>query len=134
MRSVRWWRWHSDEVFVRVDGVQQALWRAVDHEGEVLGAYVTKKRAMAALTFPEKPMKRHGRADKPVTDKLRTCGFGRRDRAMPRLGQMHGMQKLTAVHSSVQNRFDPERSLPSRVRCEQARTAAPTERRALYSG
>ncbi len=29
------WRWHLDEVFVRVNGVQHYLWRAVDHEGEV---------------------------------------------------------------------------------------------------
>ena len=32
MRSSRW-RWHLDEVFVKVNGVQHYLWRAVDHEG-----------------------------------------------------------------------------------------------------
>lgn len=30
------WRWHLDEVFVRINGETQYLWRAVDHEGEVL--------------------------------------------------------------------------------------------------
>ena len=41
MRSSRW-RWHLDEVFVRTNGVQHYLWRAVDHEGEGLEAYVSK--------------------------------------------------------------------------------------------
>jgi putative transposase len=31
MRSSRW-RWHLDEVFVKVNVVQHYLWRAVDHE------------------------------------------------------------------------------------------------------
>ena len=30
------WRWHLDEVFVRINGEQHYLWRAVDQEGEVL--------------------------------------------------------------------------------------------------
>ena len=30
------WRWHLDEVFVRINGETHYLWRAVDHEGEVL--------------------------------------------------------------------------------------------------
>ena len=41
MRSSRW-RWHLDEVFVKVNGVQHYLWRAVDHEGEVLEAFVSR--------------------------------------------------------------------------------------------
>ena len=36
------WRWHLDEVFVKINGETHYLWRAVDHEGEVLEAYVTK--------------------------------------------------------------------------------------------
>lgn len=44
LRSVCRWCWHLDEVFVRVNGEQYDLWRAVDHEGEVLEAYVTKRR------------------------------------------------------------------------------------------
>jgi len=38
------WRWHIDEVFVKVGGELRYLWRAVDHEGEVLDAIVTKRR------------------------------------------------------------------------------------------
>ena len=74
MRSSRW-RWHLDEVLVRVNGVQHDLWRAVDHEGEVLEAYVTKRRdKAAALKFLRKLMKRHGRAEGSVTDRLRSHG------------------------------------------------------------
>ena len=52
------WRWHLDEVFVRINGEVHYLWRAVDHEGEVPEAYVTKKRdRKAALKFLIKPMK-----------------------------------------------------------------------------
>ena len=43
IRSSRW-RWHLDEVFVKVNGVQHYLWRAVDHEGEVLEANGSKRR------------------------------------------------------------------------------------------
>ncbi len=38
MRSLPHWRWHLDEVFVKINGVTHYLWRAVDHEGEVLEA------------------------------------------------------------------------------------------------
>ena len=30
------WRWHLDEIFVKINGTQHYLRRAVDHEGEVL--------------------------------------------------------------------------------------------------
>jgi putative transposase len=48
MRSSRW-RWHLDEVFVKMKGVQHNLWRAVDHEGEVLEAYVSRPRDKKAV-------------------------------------------------------------------------------------
>ena len=38
------WRWHLDEVFVRIKGERHYLWCAVDHEGEVLEVIVTKRR------------------------------------------------------------------------------------------
>src|SRR5271166_183300 len=41
------WRWHLDEVFVKVNGKLCYLWRAVDHEGEILQAGVTARRAAA---------------------------------------------------------------------------------------
>ncbi len=44
MRNFRQRRWHLDEVFVKINGVKHYLWRAVDHEGEVLESFVTKRR------------------------------------------------------------------------------------------
>jgi putative transposase len=41
MRGFRHWKWHVDEVYVRINGEMHYLWRAVDHEGEVLESYVT---------------------------------------------------------------------------------------------
>jgi putative transposase len=43
MRSCHW-RWHLDEVFVKSNGEKHYLWRAIDHEGEVLESFVTKTR------------------------------------------------------------------------------------------
>lgn len=43
MRGFRQWRWHVDEVFVKVNGETHYLWRTVDHEGETLESYVTRK-------------------------------------------------------------------------------------------
>ena len=46
------WRWHLDEVFVRITAETHYLWRAVDHEGEVLEVLATKRRDReAALRF-----------------------------------------------------------------------------------
>ena len=39
-----YWKWHLDEVFVKINGERHYLWRAVDDEGEVLESYVIKKR------------------------------------------------------------------------------------------
>ncbi len=51
------------------------LWRAVDHEGEVLESFVTRTRdKQAALRFLKKAMRKHGRCDRYVTDKLRSYG------------------------------------------------------------
>ena len=73
MRAQTQWRWHLDEVFVWINGDTYYLWRAVDHEGEVLEVFVTKKRnRKAALRFLRKTMKRYGRPEAIVTDKLRS--------------------------------------------------------------
>ena len=37
-------RWHLDEMVVRIAGVRMYLWRAVDHEGEVLDILVQRRR------------------------------------------------------------------------------------------
>ena len=65
-------RWHLDEMLVRINGEMHYLWRTVDHEGDTLESYVTKTRdKKAALKFLGKAMRKHGRCDRPITDKLR---------------------------------------------------------------
>ena len=73
MRGFSHWCWHLDEVFVKINGERHYLWRAVDHEGEVLESYVTQKRdKSAALAFLKKALKRHGKAETIVTDGLKS--------------------------------------------------------------
>ena len=61
MRQRTQWQWHLDEVFVKIRGQTHYLWRAVDHEGEVLESFVTKTRdKTSALKFMRKAMKRYG--------------------------------------------------------------------------
>ena len=85
MRGFRHWRWHVDEVFVKINGERHYQWRAVDHEGEILESYVAKKRdKSAALRFLKKTLKRYGRAEVIVTD-----GLGSYPAAMRKLGNLH---------------------------------------------
>lgn len=44
------WRWHLDEVFVKINGETHYLWRAVDHEGEFLESFVSKRRDRKVLS------------------------------------------------------------------------------------
>ena len=75
MRACTHWRWHLEGVYVRNNGVQHFLWRAVDHEGEVLESFVTKERdKAAALKFFRKALKRHGSPKAITTDSLRSYG------------------------------------------------------------
>jgi putative transposase len=72
-RSYSQWRWYSDEMFVRINGKTHYLWRAVDHEGEVLEVYATKRRnRTAALQFLRRAMKRYRQPRVIVTDRLRS--------------------------------------------------------------
>jgi putative transposase len=58
MKGFRQWKWHLDEVYVKINGETHYLWRAVDHEGEVLETCVTKRRGRkAALKFIRKSMR-----------------------------------------------------------------------------
>ena len=52
MRSYRQWKWHLDEMCVKVNGEMRYLWRAVEHEGEVLESFVTRDRDKAAALSP----------------------------------------------------------------------------------
>ncbi len=154
------WCWHLDEVFVRINGETHYLWRAVDHEGEVLEVFVTKKRdRKAALKFLRKAMKRYGRPEAIVTDKLRSYHaamkvignaerqetgrwlnnraenshqpFRRRERAMAKFRSAKSLQKFTSIHASVHNHFNQERHLYNRENFKLYRTVALAEWRQL---
>ena len=54
-------RWHLDEMVVRIAGERMYLWRAVDHEGEVLDMLVQRRRdTRAALRLMRKLLKKQG--------------------------------------------------------------------------
>jgi putative transposase len=89
MRSSRHWRWHLDEMFVKISGEVHYLWRAVDHEGEVLEAYVTRRcDRKAALKFLKKAIRRHGSPEVIVTDRLRSYGAALRTMGAADLQEM----------------------------------------------
>ncbi len=86
MRSGTHCRWCLDEIFVKINGETHYIWRAVDHEGEVLESYVTKRRdRKAALKFLKKTMKCHGKIMMLITDSLRSYGG-----AMKLIGKVTG--------------------------------------------
>jgi putative transposase len=74
------WQWHLDEVFVKINGERFYLWRAVDHEGEVLECFITKRRNKAAAKkFLIKTMRKHGAPKIIATDKLPSYGAAFRE-------------------------------------------------------
>ena len=154
------WAWHLDEVFVKINGELHYLWRAVDHEGEALEAYVTKRRdRKAALRFLRKAIKRYGRPEAIVTDKLQSyksafrelgmsrrqetgrwlnnraenshVPFRRRERVMGKFRSFETLQKFVSTHSSVHNHFSHERHLSRREIFKENRSAALAEWRQL---
>jgi putative transposase len=160
MRGYPQWRWHLDEPFMKVNGKLCYLWRAVDHDGEVLESIVTTKRDKAAeLKLLKRIMKKYGRPRQIVTDGLRAYSaamkevgnadcqevghglnnrtenshqpFRRRERAMQRFRSMKTLQKFSSVHAQVHNHFNQERPLVTRQVYKQRRPAALAEWRAL---
>ena len=74
-------QWHLDEMVVRIAGKRVYLWRAVDHEGEILDMLVQRRRdKRAALRLMRKLLRKQGVAPKlVVTDKLRSYGSAFRE-------------------------------------------------------
>ena len=72
---------YIDKVFVRINGKQHYLWRAVDQDGEVVDAYLQAKRdGVAAKRFFKRLLRNHGgEPRKIVTDKLRSYGVAHRE-------------------------------------------------------
>jgi len=159
-RSYARWRWHLDEVFVKINGKMYYLWRAVDHEGEVLEVFATKRRdRTAALKFLKRTMKRYGRPRTIVTDRLRSysaamkvigngehqeCGrwlnnraenshqpFRRRERAMAKFRSAKSLQNSAAAHASIHNHFNLERHLYNRENFKLNRSTTLAEWRQL---
>jgi putative transposase len=162
MRHFQHRQWHLDEVFVKINGVKHYLWRAVDHEGEVLESFVTKRRdKKSALKFLRKSLRRHGAVETIVTDRLASYGaalkvlgaidkretvrrlnnraenshqpFRQPERAMLRFRRMRSLQKFAALHGSIHNHFNQERALTSRTIFKEQRAAALNEWRQLYT-
>ena len=138
---------------LKINGETHYLWRAVDHEGEVLEVFVSKRRDLkAALKFLKKTMKRYGQAQAIVTDRLRSyraamkvigngnaqevgrwknndydnshLPFWRREYAMLRFRHMRSLQKFVSIHSSIFNHFNKDRYLNSRKTYKVQREAA----------
>ena len=158
MRGYPQWRWHLDEVFVRINGKLCYLWRAVDREGEVLEVTARRDKA-AALKLLKRIMKKYGHPRSVVTDGFRAYSaamneigaadrhevggrlynraenshqpFRRRERAMQRFRSRKTLQKFSSVHAQVHNNFNQERHLISREVYKQRRLAALTEWRGL---
>jgi len=161
-RAQTWsqWQWHLDEVFVKINGKAHYLWRAVDHEGEVLESYVSRRRdRRTALIFLREAMKRYGRPEVIVTDKLRSYGaamrelgnadrqltgrwlnnraenshqpFRRREKIMQKFRRPGSLQKFSSVHASVYNHFNHERHLYNRQDFKLNRIATLAEWRQL---
>jgi putative transposase len=162
MRGFRQWRWHLDEMYVKLGGEMVYLWRAVDQEGEILESYVTKTRdKAAALTFMKKALKRHGSPEAITTDGLRSykaamselgnagkqeigrwannrvenshLSFRRRERAMLRFRRMKSLQKFASLHANVHNHFNSERHLVDRETYKARRSAALAEWQSLMA-
>ena len=104
-RSYLQWRWHLDEVFVRINGETHYLWRAVDHEGEVLEVFATKRRdRKAALKFIKRTMKRYGRPWSILTDRLRSYGA-----AMKAIGNLERQECGRWLNNRAENSHQPFR-------------------------
>ena len=145
---------------MRINGELRYLWRAVDHEGEVLESFVTKRRdRKAALRFMRKAMKRYGGPEVVVTDRLRSYRaamkvignaerqqtgrwlnnraenshqpFRRREGAMARFRDIKTLQKFASAHASIHNHFNQDRHLNRRDLFKQNRAAALAEWRQL---
>ena len=132
-----------DEVFIKIDGKQHYLWRAVDQDGEVVDVFLQKRRdSKAAKRFFKRLLKTH--RDEPrkiVTDKLRSYGVAHRElipdsihdtsqyannraelshqptrvreRGMRRFKSMIQAQRFLGVHAVVYNLFNLGRHLIS---------------------
>jgi len=132
-----------DEIFVKIQGQQQYLWRAVDQDGEVVDVFLQARRdGKAAKRFFKRLLKNNsGEPRKIVTDKLRSYGVAHRElipdtihdttqyannraevshqptrvreRGMRRFKSTQQAQRFLSVHAMVYNLFNLGRHLIS---------------------
>ena len=149
----------ATRLVIRIAGERMYLWRAVDHEGEVLDMLVQRRRdTRAALRLMRKLLKKQGFAPKLlVTDKLRsyaaafrrlrlTCrheqglrknnraenshqAVRRRERKLQRFKSARSAQRFLSMHAAVHNTFNLQRHLVSRSTLRIFRAEAASERR-----
>ncbi len=149
--------WHLDEMVVRIAGKHMYLWRAVDHEGEVLEILVQRRRdKRAAVKLMRKLLRKQGFAPKRVTtDKLRSYGAAlrhlnlrchheqglrrnnraenshqavrRRERKMQGFKSAGSAQRFLSIHAAVHNNFNLQRHLVSRSTLRIFRAEAATQ-------
>ena len=137
------WRWHIDEVFVKINGVTHYLWRAIDQEGTVIDCYVSRRRnKRAALKFLKKSVSRYGPPKQIVTDKLGSykaalreinmdhiqetkryknnqienshLHFRRREKMMNKFRLARSLEKFANIQSVFQNHFNHQRHIENR--------------------
>lgn len=145
---------------MKIGGDTHYLWRAVDHEGQVLESFVIKTRdRKAVIVFLRKIMRQHGRPKIIVTDKLRSYlaamkqigiedrqeigrwfnnraknshpPFRQRERAIAKFRSTKSLQKFVSLHASIHNHFNQERHLNSADTFKTNRAAALREWRKL---
>ena len=132
---------YIDEVFVKINGKQHYLWRAVDQDREVVDVYLQAKRdGAAAKRFFRRLLRSHGgEPRKIVTDKLRSYGVAHRElmpdvihsteqyennraeqsheatrvreRGMRRFKSVKQAQRFLGAHAAVSNLFNLGRHL-----------------------
>ena len=135
MRAHTHWLWHFDEVHVKINGELHDLWRAVDHEGEVLESFVTVgPRSYGAA------LKEIGNADRQqvgrwLNNRAESSHqpFRRRERAMYRCRSMTTLQKFASVHAQFDNHFNQERHLLNKDLYRERRSAALAQRRSVMA-
>jgi putative transposase len=154
------WQWHMDEVFVKINGELHYLWRAIDHECEVLECYVAKRRnKKAALSFLKKVMRKHSAPKSIITNKLRSYGAAlkdlgcsnlqnttqylndlcesshlpvrRKERSMQKFKKNITLQLFTSIQSQIYNHFNHQRHLQNRENYKQLRNESLCEWREL---
>ncbi len=137
------WRWHIDEVFVKINGELYYLWCAIDDEGTVLDCFATKRRdKKAAKKVLRKLVRSYGKPKQIVTDKLKSyragmrdlnmvdihetqqyknnqienshLHFRRREKMMNKFRLARSLQKFTAIQSVFQNHFYHQRHIEKR--------------------